>query len=719
MNDLNAGEVKVKVTADTSNFNNGISSVSSKLTGLKGLVGGVATGIVGALGAASIAVAGLSAAIAKVGIEQNAMKEQSLVAWETILGSADKAKSTVNELMKMGANTPFEFKDLDKTAKMLEMAGFHGKDLFSTLTKVGNAVSAFGGGADAMNRISLALFQMSAKGKISAEEMNQLAENGIPAWKLLAQATGKSVNELMKLGQQGKLMSADMLPKLIDGFKRYDGQMDRSSQTFNGMVSTMKDNANMLAGSLTQGLFNSLKGFLPIINKFLTDFKAAFDKGGMSEVMKSFLPPSVVAGITAGVNAVKTAFNGLKSFFSSLFSGNGNVGQSLANMFSTIKTAAAPILQDAVNFIKSIGAQLTTFWKENGTQIIQAIKNAWAIIAAVFRTIMPVIMVIVQIAWGAIKNIIQGALKIIMGLIKIFSGLFTGDFGKMWEGIKQAFFGAIQVIWGWWNLMFVGRLLGGIKSLFTGAIGGVKTMWTNIVNAFKSGATNVWNSVIAWKNSVVSGFNAMRASGASIFQALKGAVVNIWNSLKSSVVNAVNALKTGATNGFNTIKSTATRIFNAVKTAITKPIETAKKTVLGIIDTIKSAFAKMKITIPKPKLPSISVTKKTGIMGIPYPDFDVSWKATGGIATGASIVGIGERGDEAIVPLSQKNRMRPFAEAIAGMMPGGAGDGMTINNYFTVNATIREEADIQRLSNELNKLQNRYDRAGGKYTYGN
>ncbi|MFP7735513.1 hypothetical protein ACLHDF_19240, partial [Priestia aryabhattai] len=71
-------------------------------------------------------------------------------------------------------------------------------------------------------------------------------------------------------------------------------------------------------------------------------------------------------------------------------------------------------------------------------------------------------------------GIIDGALKIIMGLVKVFAGLFTGDFSKMWEGLKQIFFGAIQLIWNYINLMFVGRILGVFRG-FGGLLRGIVT----------------------------------------------------------------------------------------------------------------------------------------------------------------------------------------------------------------------------------------------------
>ena len=61
------------------------------------------------------------------------------------------------------------------------------------------------------------------------------------------------------------------------------------------------------------------------------------------------------------------------------------------------------------------------------------------------------------------KNVIDGALNIIMGLIKTFSGLLTGDFSKMWEGIKQLFSGAVEAIWGLLQLGFLGKIFKVVK----------------------------------------------------------------------------------------------------------------------------------------------------------------------------------------------------------------------------------------------------------------
>lgn len=121
---------------------------------------------------AGAALATLTGVVGKVGISYNAMMEQSAIAWETILGSQKEAKKTLEQLQIMGAKTPFEFEGLDRAAKLLNMAGYEGENLFKTLTAVGDAVSAVGGGQEELEGISMAIFQMASKGKISAEEIN-------------------------------------------------------------------------------------------------------------------------------------------------------------------------------------------------------------------------------------------------------------------------------------------------------------------------------------------------------------------------------------------------------------------------------------------------------------------------------------------------------------------------------------------------------------------
>ncbi|MGX7374670.1 phage tail protein [Enterococcus asini] len=326
---------------------------------------------------------------------------------------------------------------------------------------------------------------------------------------------------------------------------------------------------------------------------------------------------------------------------------------SFTRIFQSILEVAVPILQDAISFIQGIVGQLTTFWQENGQQIIAAVQNAFSMVASIINFIMPAVALVIQSVWENIKGIIQGALDIILGLVKVFTGIFTGDFSTFWAGIKQMFSGALNFLYNLWSVIAMGKILGGIKSFVTAGFSSIKGFASNVMNAFKgmlTGASGSWN-------------------------ALKSAISGAINGAKSIASGAVNAIKSTVTSVFNGLKSAVTGTWNGIKSAITNPIEAAKNVVSGIVNKIKGLFNfKLKfppIEIPKIPLPYFKISGSFNPLKGQIPKLDIGWHATGGIFTGPSVIGVGEAGDEAVVPLSNKSRMAPFAKAVADFMQDG------------------------------------------------
>lgn len=710
---MQIGDLQVKVSASISDFNEKMASVKSSLKNVQGSAVTVGKAGAKALGLISGALAVIKGAVGIVGVQYDAMQEQSKIAWGTILGDQNEAIKTLDTLKKMGADTPFEFEGLDKSAKLLQMAGFHGKDLFKTLTDVGDAVSAIGGNDDVLQGVSMAIFQMASKGKVSAEEMNQLAERGIPAWKLISDQMHIPVQQLMQMSQNGKLYAKDVLPLLTKGMRdTFGGSMQKQSQTFNGMLSTIKDNTVQLAGVLAQPLFDKLKSgmqaVIPLLNGLmdlaqgnLKGFKDSLEKvfgaDTTAKIMSFF---GVVAGLfdkfkggfTTVFNVVKTYIppiistiggfiNGVINYFKQLFSGKNNVGSSFISIFNTIKSIAVPILKDAVAFIKSILAGLSAFWKENGATIIQAVKNFWHIIASIFKFLAPVIKFIVEDLWGSIKGVIKGAIKIIEGIIQVFAGLFTGNFKEMWQGVKNIFGGAVQFIWNLINLLFLGKLIKGFKSLFSGAIAIFKNLWKGIVDIFKG---------------------------------IGDGLATSWEWIKNTAIKATQWIYDHTVGVWERMWNKAMDIFGKIGHAIAHPIETAKNLIKNHLGTIMSLFNAFHIHFPHINLPHLSITwKHTKIGHIPYPSFNLKWYASGGIVNGAQMIGVGERGPEAVIPL-QGARMKPFADAIARQIMPNRGQGSITNNFNIASVVIREEADIKKVARELHGLQTREQRKGGR-----
>lgn len=139
----------------------------------------------------------------------------------------------------------------------------------------------------------------------------------------------------------------------------------------------------------------------------------------------------------------------------------------------------------------------------------------------------------------------------------------------------------------------------------------------------------------------------------AIFAALVAAGVLIyknWDTIKAKAI----AFKDAVVQAFNDFKTKVTTTFNNIKTAIVTPIQTAINTVKGIIDKIKGWFP---INIGKIfsnlKLPHFKLSGEFSLKNKTVPHLSVDWYKTGGIFDSPSIIGVGEAGAEAVVPLDK------------------------------------------------------------------
>lgn len=168
--------------------------------------------------------------------------EQLKGSFETLLGSGEKAAKMLADIDSFARQTPFSKLDVAANAQKLLGFGFAAEQILPTLQSVGNAVAAIGGNKETLDGVILALGQIQTKGKISAEEMNQLAERGIPAWRLLSEQLGKTTAETMKLAEQGKIAAGVAVPAILRAFQeQYLGALDKQSKTLQGRFSNLVD----------------------------------------------------------------------------------------------------------------------------------------------------------------------------------------------------------------------------------------------------------------------------------------------------------------------------------------------------------------------------------------------------------------------------------------------------------------------------------------------
>ena len=183
---------------------------------------------------------------------------------------------------------------------------------------------------------------------------------------------------------------------------------------------------------------------------------------------------------------------------------------------------------------------------------------------------------------------------------------------------------------------------------------------------------------------------------------IKNNIVATWNGLKASVIAAVSALQASLSAAWNSIKATASAAWNAVKTAITSPIQTAVNLVKAGIDKLKSIVNGAHLSLPHIKLPHFSVSGKFSLNPPSVPKVSVSWYKTGGIFDSPSLIGIGEAGPEAVVPLDKLwDKLDKIAEVAHG-------DGVVINVYASPGM------DVEQLARRVEAVLVRQARQRGK-----
>ena len=189
----------------------------------------------------------------------------------------------------------------------------------------------------------------------------------------------------------------------------------------------------------------------------------------------------------------------------------------------------------------------------------------------------------------------------------------------------------------------------------------VQDVWPDI-QAIISGVMSIIQAV------VVPIWNWISLRISVVMKAIEAVIKLVWPIVSRVIKTHISIIKQVITN-ISTVISSVKNTFNRIKSAITEPIQKAKETVGKVIDGIKGFFP---ISVGKIldniKLPHFTVDGGEfpyGVGGKGYmPSFGVDWYAKGAIFNGAQIIGVGEAGPEAVIPLSGQN-MKPFADAIA------------------------------------------------------
>lgn len=230
--------------------------------------------------------------------------ERQEFSFAALLHSADGAKKTMAELMTLSGKSVYTFDQLANSAKKMLALGFKESELVRMTKVLSNAAAAMGGTPELLDRVTLALGQMRAKQRVSAEEMRQLSEAGIGAWEILAEKAGVTVPKAMELAEKKMFDANRAVAALTAGIEQhFAGVQEKLSTSVYGMQKQVENQFQLLVYQAKEVFLPTIKEVLEVLKDLLT----ATDKW-----LKAFAgAPQIVKDLTLAFGALVVAIGPL------------------------------------------------------------------------------------------------------------------------------------------------------------------------------------------------------------------------------------------------------------------------------------------------------------------------------------------------------------------------------------------------------------------------
>ena len=478
---------------------------------------------------------------------------------------------------------------------------------------------------------------------------------------------------LSQLGDLWKLICDAIAPAIV-------AAIDTVARQLGGAVDFVSGALQMVAGILNGFMTGDWSMFLEglqtmwtgVFDALTAPAQAVFSALGIDvDALKTKAGEAFVAisqDIQRNLSDAATIGGETMGFFSSMLQGDwdgmaehaenvwGTIDSSITDHLQAAKDSGIPIVsdlaagaldaweglkKDLVPKLAEIGSNITNKWTEIKTGVGNTIDNIKSAASQ---------------KWSDIKTSVTETVENI-----------KTDVTQKWSDIQSG----------------IGDTIENIKSAASQKWSVIKTSVTETVENIKTDVTQKWSDI--------------QSEVGDTVENLRTDITQKWSDIQSGIGGTVEDIKTNITDAFSSAKETALGIFESIRDGIVGKIEDAKNTLSNIIETIKGLF-NFEWSLPAPKLPHITwhTQNIAGVVNIPVFD-GVEWYAKGGIFDNPAIIGVGEAGREAALPLNPST-YREIARGIRDEM--GDEDGVSVlvtGNTFVV----REEADIDRVADAL------------------
>ena len=333
------GDLIVKIGADTRDLNKSLGRVRRNMRSMSSNFEAVGQSLTKSL---TLPLA----AIGSFALKSAADLEKLEVSFISLTGGAEQASNMMEQLNEFTAKTPFQIDAVAKSARQLIASGTEISEVNNQLQFLGDIAATSGASID---EIAAIFAKVNAKGKVELENLNQLAERGIPIFKTLSETTGLLPSEL-----GGGAVSVEEFNEALKSFAEEggiaNGAMERLSETAAGKFSTALDNLKLAGAAMMDDLLPAFKGSLDgVIN--LSKKIGDLDIGTKKIIVTTaafvaaigpllIVLPKLVAGMVL-VSAKFTAFTALllANPFTAVITGAALLGAAFVALTSTTSQA--------------------------------------------------------------------------------------------------------------------------------------------------------------------------------------------------------------------------------------------------------------------------------------------------------------------------------------------------------------------------------------------
>ena len=512
------GEISYKVSVDGKEAEKTINNLSKSADGLSSKFTSFGTKM-------TVGVTAPLTALATAGVKYNATMESYLANLTTLLGgNQQEAQKLLDTLKEMANTTPYEAQDLVKATQKMMAFGISAEDSLKYLNMLGDIAM---GDANKMDSLTLAFSQISASGKASMEDINQMIDQGFNPLTIIAQKTGESMGDLRDRVSEGGVSFEEIAGAFETATSKggtFYQSMDKASQTTEGKISTLKDGFNTALGSMTESLLPFVTEAVEGLTK-VADWFANLDENGKRTVL-------TLAGIAVAIGPVSTAIGGLIK-----------IGSGIKTLVTTIKSWAS-----VTKIMTTVQAALNAVMAINPiTLIIIAIVALIAIIVVLWTKcewFRDGVMAVINAIWSVIQTVATFIGNIFQTVFNVVSGVFNA----IWSVVQTVF----NFIW-----TIVQNYVNFWITVWSTIFNVVSTVLTTIWNTIQSVFNFIWGIISGVINSIISAFRNVANIVKSVFTSVKNAISNLFSGVVNIIkapINGLIGLINGVIKGLNKIK---------------------------------------------------------------------------------------------------------------------------------------------------------------------